>query len=115
MLPVLFYGTAPNLDKGARSNVMQSAAVAHKNGHPCPKPLDWMLWLIRIASKEGEVIIDPFNGSGTTLVAAKLLGRAAVGIDLEERYCEIAVKRLDKTPKPLFLPEKPKIPRKRLL
>ncbi|HDY68787.1 hypothetical protein LCGC14_0823270 [marine sediment metagenome] len=59
-------------------------------GHPCPKPLDLFKWLIQ----ESETILDPFMGSGTTLVAAKQLGRKAIGIEIEEKYCEIAVKRL---------------------
>jgi DNA modification methylase len=93
-LPVLFYGTAPALNKGARPNVLQSTAVAEKNGHPCPKPLPWMRWLVDLASMPGEVVLDPFAGSGTTLLAAKELGRKAVGVEISERYAEKAAQRL---------------------
>jgi DNA modification methylase len=93
-LPVMFYGTAPMLHKGARPNVIRSSAVAEKNGHPCPKPLAWMRWLVDLASHPGETIVDPFAGSGTTLRAAADLGRNAIGVELEERYCELAARRL---------------------
>lgn len=93
-LPVLFYGTDPLLNKGARPNVIQSSAAAEKNGHPCPKPIEWMRWLVDRVSLPGEVVCDPFAGSGTTLEAAKYLGLRAIGVELDERYCEIAARRL---------------------
>lgn len=93
-LPVVFYGTAPELNKGGKQTVLKSTSVAEKNGHPCPKPLVWMEWLVSIASLPLENVIDPFAGSGTTLAAAQRLGRRAIGIEIEERYCEIAAKRL---------------------
>lgn len=94
-LPVLLYGTAPTLEIGLgapKANTISSTATAADNGHPCPKPLTWMRWLIDLTSLPGETIVDPFMGSGTTLRAAKDLGRKAIGIEIEER--EIAAKRM---------------------
>lgn len=60
--------------------------------HPAPRRLQHVMWLVQQFSD--EMICDPFMGSGTTLVAAKEHGRQAIGIEIEERYCELAVKRL---------------------
>ena len=75
--------------------------VSHRNmysdegaGHPLPKPVNLEMKLIVSLSNDGDAVIDPFMGSGTTLVAAKNLGRKAIGIEIEERYCEIAAERL---------------------
>lgn len=77
-------------------HIGNTAAVVSgpKCGHPCPRPLDTVEYIAGIASYPGETILDPFMGSGTTLRAAKDLGRKAIGIEIEEKYCEIAVKRL---------------------
>jgi len=93
-MPILFYGTAPDLHKGANPTTIRSTASSEKNGHPCPKPIEWFIWLTGLASRKDELILDPFMGSGTTLVAAKMSHRKAIGIELEEKYCEIAAKRL---------------------
>ena len=62
--------------------------------HPCPKPLALFDDLIRAFSQDDAVILDPFMGSGTTLVAAKQLGRKSIGIEISEAFCEVAANRL---------------------
>ena len=62
--------------------------------HPTQKPLNLIIRVLEEYAKESKKILDPFMGSGTTLVAAKELGRKAIGIEIEEKYCEIAVRRL---------------------
>jgi DNA modification methylase len=62
--------------------------------HPTVKPVGLMAWLIQKSSRHGELVLDPFCGSGPVLRAARDLGRRAIGIELEERYCEAAVRRL---------------------
>ena len=62
--------------------------------HPNEKPLPLMSYLVKKLSIEASLIIDPFMGSGTTLVAAKQLNRRAIGIEIEEKYCEVAARRL---------------------
>ena len=76
-----------------RSRFIVSPVKQNKLDHPTVKPLPVMNRIIRIGSGQGETIADPFMGSGTTLVAAKSLGRKAIGIEIEEKYCEIAAKR----------------------
>ena len=99
--PVLVYGTDPFLSRGMgrRPDVIITAAPntgADKNlGHPCPKPIEaWRKILYRVSPEEGQTVLDPFVGSGSTLVAAKYSNRKAIGIEIEERYCEMAVQRL---------------------
>lgn len=93
--PVLYYGSNPHHGIYMSSNSYRTLKpLAEKNGHPCPKPITVMRWAVEKGSIENELILDPFMGSGTTLVAAKNLNRKSIGIEIEPKYCEIAVKRL---------------------
>jgi site-specific DNA-methyltransferase (adenine-specific) len=69
--------------------------------HPTQKPLAFMSQIVRVSSRAGDLVLDPFMGSGTALVAAKALGRRAIGIEREERYCAAAVRRLSQEVLPL--------------
>ena len=92
---VYYYGRDPRAGIGSWPTGKQVTESPEKNGHPCPKPLGAWQWLLAKGSTEAEdVILDPFMGSGTTLRAAKNMGRQAIGVEIEERYCEIAAKRL---------------------
>ncbi|MFJ8727744.1 DNA-methyltransferase [Streptomyces sp. NPDC093269] len=64
------------------------------NRHPTEKPVPLMAELIESSSRRGELVLDPFTGSGSTLVAAILTGRRAYGIELDHRYAELAVQRV---------------------
>ena len=95
-LPLLLYGTYPGLQFGAKvPTAISSNESAEKNGHPCPKPLAWMQWAVRLASFSGDCVCDPFMGSGTTGVACVQTGRKFIGIELDEKYFRIAVRRIE--------------------
>jgi len=76
-------------------NAFQRGATDRKNTHPTVKPISLMSYLITMGSKEGDIVLDPFCGSGTTLIASSLLKRKYVGIELNPEYVTIAQKRLD--------------------
>jgi len=80
----------------SRRNALRSITIpqtSHNIQHPTQKPVKLMTWCLSFFP-DAQTILDPFMGSGTTLVAAKLLGKRAIGIELEEKYCQIAVERL---------------------
>jgi site-specific DNA-methyltransferase (adenine-specific) len=93
------YGIAPKARKGlhllpgecSTKDTDMDISVKRKF-HPCARKLNHLSWLITVFGEDN--ILDPFMGSGTTLRAAKDLGRKAIGIEIEEKYCEIAAKRL---------------------
>lgn len=65
-----------------------------KNHHPTIKPIELMKYLVKLVSKEGQVILDPFTGSGSTGIAVELLGRTFIGVEMNEEYCDIAERRI---------------------
>ena len=75
---------------------------ASLDGHPCPKPEKWGLESIRRV--KGDIILDPFMGSGTTIVACEKLGRRGIGIEIEQKYFDIACKRIQAEVDQLKLP-----------
>ena len=81
---------------GLRRNwwVISNPYTGITEGHPAPMSPKLARDHILTWSVPGDIILDPFAGSGTTLWAAKQMGRRAIGIEIEERYCEIAAKRL---------------------
>ena len=85
-------GELPTPDRACLSVVHSCVDRANiHERHPHQKPLDFWLNAMRLAP---GIVLDPFMGSGTTLRAAKDLGRRAIGIEIEEKYCEIAARRL---------------------
>lgn len=79
---------------GGRHGFWEYPMDPHARLHPTEKPLPLMLALVRDFSRPGDVVLDPFMGSGSTLRAAKDAGLRAIGIEIEERYCEIAANRM---------------------
>jgi len=69
--------------------------------HPTQKPVGIVDPLIRFSCPPGGLVVDPFMGSGTTMRAAKDAGRPGIGIEIEERYCEIAARRMEQEVLPL--------------
>ena len=86
-------GTKPRVFRHLWSGAFRASEHGRRSQHPTQKPEALMRWCIERVKTPGT-ILDPFMGSGTTLRAAKDLGRKAIGIELEERYCEIAANRL---------------------
>lgn len=96
--PVLFYGKDPFLQdgKGGRPNSYKDDQPnIEAIDHPCPKPYRWMRWAVDRSSRTGEIVLDPFMGSGTTGVACMNLGRKFIGIEIEPKYFEIACERIE--------------------
>ncbi len=89
------FKTATRLVKWKWQGMLQENMNNKENRvHPTQKPLGVMKWILERYSKPEDLILDPFCGSGTTCVAAKMLGRNYIGIDISEEYCQIARDRI---------------------
>lgn len=95
--PVLAYGPdpyKPGLHGSRPDTLVLNAMAPSDTGHPCPKPLDVWAWLMQRGSPgAGETVLDPFLGSGTSLLVAEQLGRTCYGIELTPAYVAIALAR----------------------
>ena len=81
------------VSKQSPAKLFKQRVVSIEKFHPTTKPLNLMLWCLSFWP-EASLILDPFCGSGTTCVAAKMLGRNYIGIDISEEYCQIARERI---------------------
>jgi DNA modification methylase len=94
--PILCYGKDPKLAKGKGSHpdAIVHTESAEKIGHPCSKPVNFWQWLTERVTESGEVIYEPFAGSGTSLVACQNLNRKCRGIEISPDYCAVILQRM---------------------
>jgi site-specific DNA-methyltransferase (adenine-specific) len=86
-------GTVPRLFRHVWMGMVKASERNGRRLHPTQKPVELMQWCLSFFP-DAQTVLDPYMGSGTTLVAAKNLQRRAIGIEMEERYCEAAATRL---------------------
>lgn len=93
--PILCYGKDPKLSKGKGSHpdAIVHTEASEKFGHPCTKPINFWKWLMERTSEPGDLIYEPFSGSGTTHIAAEALGRTCYGMELDPIYCDVIINR----------------------
>jgi site-specific DNA-methyltransferase (adenine-specific) len=95
-------GTAARFFPCFRYEPKASPSERKGSTHPTQKSIALMTWLVQLVAAEGQTVLDPFAGSGTTLVAARNLGRRAIGVEMDAGYCETIVGRLAQQALPLF-------------
>jgi site-specific DNA-methyltransferase (adenine-specific) len=96
--PILCYGKDPMLANGKGSH---PDALVHTEGpssdqHPCAKPIKFWCWLMNRVTMPGEIVLEPFGGSGTTLIAAAKTGRVCRAMEIAPRYCDVIRRRWTK-------------------
>jgi len=99
---VFHYELGQHPDYFKHSIVGHTTKIDGERAHPTQKPIKLGEWIISYLSNKGDIVLDPFCGSGTFCIAAKRLGRRYIGIDISEEYCEGARQRLRQTEEPLF-------------
>jgi site-specific DNA-methyltransferase (adenine-specific) len=103
--PIAFYGKDAYSGKGSRPDVFVDKNPKRTGvDHPCEKPLSVMLWAIERFTRPGEIVLDPFMGSGTTGVACVKLGRNFIGIEKEPKYYDIAARRIHEAQQQMVMP-----------
>ena len=90
----------PRGDAGSAARFFYCAKASRRergegNDHPTVKPLALMEWLVKMVTCEGQLVLDPFAGSGTTMLACANLRRRCIGVELDPHYCEIIRSRLE--------------------
>lgn len=90
-------GPAKNINDMGKTNVFCIPNIIGKKFHPTEKPVELMKEFILQSTKEGDIVLEPFCGSGATVLAAKQLNRHFVASELDEEYCQITNKRLEGT------------------
>ena len=94
--PIFFYGRDPRIGKTITPITYHLNEAPAKVGHPCPKPQKAWTWLVNKSATFGQTVLDPFLGSGTTLISCASLGLRGIGIEMDPDYFEIACKRVQK-------------------
>lgn len=92
------FGKPPKSKKGQHvipGRYTDTSNKGKESDHPCPRKQGHVKWLVHWWSETEDIILDPFFGSGTTAIAAERLGRRWVGIEISEKYCEIAARRIE--------------------
>jgi DNA modification methylase len=101
--PIYYYGKNPYAGKGRQPTGKLLTEVSPKNGHPCPKPIKAWTWLLSKVALDTDTVLDPFLGSGTTLVACELTGRRGIGVEIDRRFFDIACREVELATKQLRL------------
>lgn len=98
-------GAAKNVNDMGISNCLSCPNIIGKGEqhHPTQKPVALMEVLIRQSSNEGDIVLDPFAGGGSTLIAAKRLNRRYIGFEIDKQYYDMAVKRLETEPQQMSM------------